>query len=162
MQFVQKIFYVHFKLTASDSFKFFFQAVRNCRRRVPLLQHLPNPCSYGIHAETEALVNIQQHRSILVNCLAYTFGQGDRTFRFSVLHRNVLHKHWLGSSMSWADVEKSRDLSRNYALDQPLTTALLGANAGSQCSRFDRFWIRDTRSFKCLNRFEDRRSGLSH
>src|SRR2546423_1906297 len=93
MQFVQKIFYVHFKLTASDSFKFFFQAVRNCRWRVPLLQHLPNPCSYGIHAETEALVNIQQHRSILVNCLAYTFGQGDRTFRFSVLHRNRSEEH---------------------------------------------------------------------
>src|SRR5690348_8890020 len=88
---VEKFRHIHLELSAINPLKFLFQPSHNGGRRASLFEHLPNLCPDRVHAEAKPLLDVEQHRSVLVNRLSDALRQLDWTFNFSVLHRSDLH-----------------------------------------------------------------------
>jgi hypothetical protein len=58
--------------------KFFFESVRNFIYGAPIFDHLPDPGSNRVQAETKTLLDIEQHGPVLIDGLSYSLRYFDR------------------------------------------------------------------------------------
>src|SRR5260370_8706340 len=58
--------------------KFFFESVRNVIYGAPIFDHLPDPGSNRVQAETKTLLDIEQHGPVLIDGLSYSLRYFDR------------------------------------------------------------------------------------
>ena len=58
--------------------KFFFESVRNFIYGAPIFDHLPDPGSNRVQAETKTLLDIEQHGTVLIDGLSYSLRHFDR------------------------------------------------------------------------------------
>lgn len=58
--------------------KFFFENVRNFIYGAPIFDHLPDPGSNRVQAETKTLLDIEQHGTVLIDGLSYSLRYFDR------------------------------------------------------------------------------------
>src|SRR5712691_10344515 len=58
--------------------KFFFESVRNFVYGAPIFDHLPDPGSNRVQAETKTLLDIEQHGPVLIDGLSYSLRYFDR------------------------------------------------------------------------------------
>jgi len=58
--------------------KFFFESVRNFIYGAPIFDHLPDPGSNRVQAETKTLLDIEQHGTVLIDGLSYSLRYFDR------------------------------------------------------------------------------------
>ena len=58
--------------------KFLFESVRNFVYGAPIFDHLPDPGSNRVQAETKTLLDIEQHGPVLIDGLSYSLRYFDR------------------------------------------------------------------------------------
>jgi hypothetical protein len=82
--------------------KFFFESVRNFIYGAPIFDHLPDPGSNRVQAETKTLLDIEQHGPVLIDGLSYSLRYFDRGIHlFGQLLLLCMASLWLLPLLNW-------------------------------------------------------------